>query len=360
MSARCHEGLKVLIVGNVFGRDFGADFYMIMPKLLHGFIRLGCNVNVFNDREVARASTPILSTITGWAAANRKLIATCRNFRPDLLLLGHCELIQNETLAKIRNENPDLRIAYRNVDALTDATNRSRLARRADVADGIFVTTAAPIHGLLAEKAAKVHFIPNPVDPAIDTGRAFARSDQDYDVFFAAGVRDNRVDIVEQAVGRVPRLRADIRCNPGKPPVFGAEYLVALTNARMGISISRPDDVYLYASDRMSQLLGNGLLTFVSRTTGFQDLFGEEQVVFFSSIDEIVDKLRHFARNDDQRRAIAKAGWAAAHSMFASDLVAKYILERSFGEQPSETYHWQQEISTPVDSAQRPNESMVR
>src|SRR3546814_11975813 len=69
-----HLGRKVLMVGDVFGRDLSEDFYMIMPKLLHGLVRLGCNLQVFNDREMARGSTPLLRSAAGRAAANRKPI----------------------------------------------------------------------------------------------------------------------------------------------------------------------------------------------------------------------------------------------------------------------------------------------
>src|SRR3546814_12176629 len=112
------------MVGDVFGRDLSEDFYMIMPKLLHGFVRLGCNLQVFNDREMARGSTPLLRSAPGRAAANRKLIKACRNFRPDLLLLGHCALIKNETVDAIRADNPGLRIASRNVEPLRSGERR--------------------------------------------------------------------------------------------------------------------------------------------------------------------------------------------------------------------------------------------
>src|SRR3546814_20886574 len=76
----------------------------------------------------------------------------------------------------------------------------------------------------------------------------------------------------------------------GRLALRGAGYLEAMCNARMALSISRPDNVYLYASDRMSQLLGNGLLTFVSRATGFQDLFGDDAIAFYDGLDELVDR----------------------------------------------------------------------
>ena len=347
-------GRKVLLVGNLFGRELGNDFYMIMQKLMHGFIRLGCNVHVFNDREVARGSTPLLSTSTGRAAANRKLLKTCDNFRPDLVVLGHCELIENATLETLRSRHPGLRLAYRNVDTLTDAKNRARLQRRAACVDAVFATTGAAIHGVPASSRAPVYFMPNPVDPAIDTGRGFARSDQAHDLFFAVGTgnsADPRLRLPQAAAQRLPELRGDFRGVAGKPALRGAAFIDALCDARMGLSISRPDDVYLYASDRMSQLLGNGLLTFVSRATGFQDLFGEDQIAFYDDLDELVDKLGYFARHDDARRNAAEAGWQAAHAMFASHRVAKYILERSFDLPLTETYPWPtaRETSVPRD-----------
>jgi len=348
-----HPGCKVLMAGNLFGRELGNEFYMVLPKLLHGFVRLGCNVHVFNDREIARGSTPLLSSSVGRAAVNRKLLTTAENFRPDLLLLAHCDLIENATLDALRAKLPDLRISYRNVDTLTDAKNRARIRRRAAAVDAVFATTAAPIHGVPPESRARVHFMPNPVDPAFDTGRSFSRSDQAHDLFFAVGTRhgsDQRLDLVNAALARLPALRADIRGTGDRPALRGAAFLEAMADCRMGLSISRPDDVYLYASDRMSQLLGNGLLTFQARSSGFQDLFGEDEIAFYDGLDELVDKLQFFATNDAARRRTAEAGWRAAHSMFASHRVAKYILERSFDQPLSESYPWPTAIRNAADA----------
>lgn len=355
-------GRKVLVVGNVFGRGYGSDFYMTMQKLVHGFIRLGCALHVFNDREVARAATPLLTSVAGRPAANRRLIETCRNFRPDLVLLGHCELIENATLVEIRATQPGIRIAYRNVDTLTDAANRKRLARRAEIADAIFVTTAAPIHGVPQDSRAPVYFIPNPVDSAIDTGRGFTQRDQDHDLFFAVNTEDGndaRVRFLQAALQHLPELRVDIRGVQGNPAVRGTAFLDGVNNARMAFNMSRPDNVYLYSSDRMSQLLGNGLLTFVSRTTGFQDLFGEDQVAFYEGPEELTDKLRFFLEHDRKRQEVAEAGWRAAHSMFASELVAKYMLERSFAAPLSETYPWPTETPPQAEQPQQPKSSIA-
>ncbi|NIA67171.1 glycosyltransferase family 1 protein [Pelagibius litoralis] len=337
-----------MIVGDLFGGDLADNHYMIMPKLLHGFARAGCAVHAFNDREVARTSTPFRSSAFGRPAANRKLIAVCRRFQPDLLLLGHCELISNETIQSIRGEMENVRVAYRNVDSLDDQPNLDRIRRRAKVVDAIFVTTALPLPTFGSDNTAPSYFIPNPVDQALDGGRCFAHSNQENDLFFALDeghANTERANLARSIARRQPSLRFDIRGIDGRPSLRGAAYLQALTNARMGLSVSRQNKHYLYASDRMSQYIGNGLLTFVPRSTGFNDLFSEDEVAFFGEREELLDKLTHFEEHDGERRRVAEAGWRAAHAMFASERIAKYIIERSFDQPLSESYPWPTEIS---------------
>src|SRR3546814_6385672 len=86
-------------------------------------------------------------------------------------------------------------IAYRNVDPLPDLPNLARIRRRADVADAIFLTSASPIHGVPPDSRARVYFMPNPIDPAIDVGRSFSRSDQDHDLSFAVGGEIGRAHV---------------------------------------------------------------------------------------------------------------------------------------------------------------------
>src|SRR3546814_15858125 len=102
---------------------------------------------------------------------------TCDSPQPVLSPLSPSTLMDNGILGAGRASCPGLRTAFRNGVARTDEKNRQRARQRAEAVDAIFVTTAAPVHGVPPERRARVHFIPNPVDPAIDAGRGFARSD---------------------------------------------------------------------------------------------------------------------------------------------------------------------------------------
>src|SRR3546814_18853966 len=89
----------------------------------------------------------------------------------------------------------------------------------------------------------------------------------------------------------------------------GAGYLEAMGNARLALSLSRPDNVYLYASDRMSQLLGNGLLTLVSRPTGFQDLLRHAPIPLYDGHDEHGHKPHIFSRHHHTRPPTQHDAW---------------------------------------------------
>lgn len=58
----------------------------------------------------------------------------------------------------------------------------------------------------------------------------------------------------------------------------------------MGLNYSRKNDVTLYSSDRIVQLTGNGLLTFSPRIPGFDQLYTEQEVVYFDDQFDLAEK----------------------------------------------------------------------
>jgi hypothetical protein len=126
----------------------------------------------------------------------------------------------------------------------------------------------------------------------------------------------------------------------GKPQIRGAKYQDAMASSRMALNLSRRSDNYLYSSDRMAHITGNGLLTFIDRATGFGDIYGEDELAFYSTTAELIERIRHFKAHDDERRAVARKGWAKSHAIFNERLVAQYILDVSFGKKLSHDYAW--------------------
>ncbi len=334
--------MKILYVGHFDKHKNGSQFYEPNQKLSNGFVRNGHAVYHYSDRDIARASTLFRSRKFGVIPANKRLVELAQNFRPDFILLGHADIIWNSTLRKIRSRVKDVRIAYRNEDPLFNKNNVKAIMRRVDVVDAIFVTTAGDVLKQFARPNNPVSYIPFAVDQSIETNETFRHTDLEYDMFYAAHAvpGDHRFEMVKALREALPEVRFDLRGMLGQGNIWGAAYQDALGNARMGLNLSKESNDYLYSSDRLVQLTGNGLLTFIDRSTGFNDIYGDDELVFYDSFDDLVKKIRYYKANDHERQRVAENGWRKSHAMFNERLVAKYIVETTFREPLSEDYAW--------------------
>ena len=82
-------------------------------------------------------------------------------------------------------------------------------------------------------------------------------------------------------------------------------------------------------------------MTLSTRENKLEELFEEDkEIVFFSSKEELLEKVIYYKNNDAERKEIAKRGWEKFHNFFNERLVAKYILEVAFRLPLSEDYAW--------------------
>jgi len=108
----------------------------------------------------------------------------------------------------------------------------------------------------------------------------------------------------------------------------------------MGINLSRGKPVKYYSSDRISQLLGNGLLTFVDQKTSFNDFFSKDQIIFYTDIDDLSYKLNKYKVDHKERKRIAKNGKNFYLKEFNSTLVADYILCKTLDYKSKNKFIW--------------------
>ena len=65
---------------------------------------------------------------------------------------------------------------------------------------------------------------------------------------------------------------------------------------KMSLNLSRGKPVKYYSSDRIAQLIGNGLLTFVDEKTYLSDFFSNKEVVFYSPQRFLLRKKKNINR----------------------------------------------------------------
>lgn len=334
--------MRVLFVATFHENMNGRMFYGTTRKLANGLTRNDCNVFAFNDREIIRNSAPFKVKPIGRKIANRRLLETVENFKPDVVFLHHADTVEHGTLEEIRRRPERPRIGLINVDPLFIEKNLQNINRYGDLIDAIFVTTAGDALSQFARPATRVSFMPNPLDISIESHRAFENPAPEHDLFYATRYTRfaRRIEFCMELKQRLPEVRFDFRGFDGKPSVFGWRYGAALNQCRMGLNLDKETGWHLYSSARMAQYTGNGLLTFVDRSSNFDGIYGDGELAFYGDLDELAARVRHYKHNDDEARAVAERGWAKSHAIFNSTLIARFLLDVTLDRGLTADYAW--------------------
>jgi glycosyltransferase involved in cell wall biosynthesis len=347
--------MRILHVSHQQLKYLGARNYFFPVRINNGFIRNNHEVYWFSDRDVARCSNIFGTRNMGVKASNRKLLEVCRNFQPDVIALSSADVIRPETLAEARKLLPNVAIFQYYIDPLFIESNMRNVRSKAEVVDWTFVTTGGPVLSQVAGSRSRVAFIPNPVDPSIDVHRCHEHSDQPHDVFFAGHMPkwldadDLRGRAHELMRERLPQVRAAIYGHGQNKSLFGAEFMRALGEAKIGLNFSQRvpravsgpgGELYLYSSDRVGLYQGNGLLVFSTREFDLAKLYGDDAIVEVEGADDFIDKLRFYVANDAERQRIARNGYEVGHREFNERLVSQYMLESVLEMTYSHQYIW--------------------
>ena len=207
--------------------------------------------------------------------------------------------------------------------------------------DANFITTSPDVLNFLP-KNKKCLFMPNPTDPSFEVLNNYENNHCSMDVFFALshgvhrgvlkkGKYDERVNFVNKLVELTPNIKFDLYGIDNVQPIWADSFLKSISNAKMGVNLSRGTPIKYYSSDRITQLIGNGLLTFIHKDTNFSNFFSKNEVIFYSTINDLSEKIQKYAVDESLRKKIAKNGKNKYMKYFNSTIVADYIIKKTFG-----------------------------
>ena len=336
--------LRILHVTNFNERHDGRLFFNTGRRLNNGFIRLGHSVLEFSDRDIVKHYKSV-KDYTGAKTLNQKLINTVYNYKPDFLIFGHADLIKGETLSYLKDNYKNLKIAQWFLDPLIKDgpdynKNRLRIMDKIQFTDSNFITTSPDVLNFLPQ-GKKCLFMPNPTDESFEVLNNYENNYCSMDVFFALshgvhrgilkrGKYDERADFVNQLVEITPNVKFDLYGINNIQPIWADSFLKSISNAKMGVNLSRGSPIKYYSSDRITQLIGNGLLTFIHEDTHYSNFFTKNEVVFYKGISELSESIQRFAKNDNLRKKIAEKGKKKYMKYFNSTIVADYIINNTF------------------------------
>ena len=97
----------------------------------------------------------------------------------------------------------------------------------------------------------------------------------------------------------------------------------------MALNLSRGSPTKHYSSNRIASLMGNGLMVFIDKKVEMSNFFNSNEIVSYSNIDDLADKIKFYKKNDKKRIKIAKNGKKKYFKLFNETRIAKYIIEKS-------------------------------
>ena len=99
----------------------------------------------------------------------------------------------------------------------------------------------------------------------------------------------------------------------------------------MGLNLSRGLPTKYYTSNRIASLMGNGLLTFIDKKTQLDDMFSKNEVIMYNNVNDLIDKIYFYKKNDKLRRKIGSAGRIKYFKLFSELKISSYIINKSLG-----------------------------
>ena len=346
------NNLRILHITNFNERLDGRLFFNTGRRINNGFIRLGHSVLGFSDRDIQKYYKSF-QDFKGAKTLNDKLKKTCYNYKPDIIMLGHADLISPEQINELKNDYPNVRIGQWFLDPLNKKgpdfeRNKDRILNKINSVDATFLTTSPSALNFIPKD--KCFYIPNPADKSFETLNNFHKS-CNVDVFFAlshgvhrgvlkSGKTDDRVNFVNKLINFTPNAKFDVYGINNIQPIWADHYFKTIANAKMGLNLSRGDAIKYYSSDRITQIVGNGLVCLIDEKTQYRDFFNDKEMVFYKNINDLSEKIIKIANDEKLRKVLGKNGKEKYMKYFNSTLVAEFIINKTLGINNEKKFLW--------------------
>ena len=315
--------MRVLLIGNLNFYHIGAFFKRALEALgyEHAYVDEGKFLQ-YNSL-IHKAFYRLLNRrpLTYWAL-NREIIGTASDFLPDVVIVCKGAHISPRTLCRIKAEGRVVLVNYATDDPFNQVLNTPDLLASIPLYDFYACTKRAIMEDVRRAGCALVRYIPFgyepslhfPESPATENERALFSSDL---VFVGASDAD-RIPIMKELAtitgiemhlhgGFWERDRILRRYYRGF--VLARDYRLALGCSKIALGLVRRTNRDRH-SMRTFEIPACGAFMLGERTEEHLELFEEDQeATYFSSNEELLDKVRYYLSHLAERERIAQAGY---------------------------------------------------
>ena len=351
---KSQKNLRILHITNFNERHDGRLFFNTGRRLNNGFVRLGHSILDFSDRDIQKYYRGFGDT-NGSKTLNEKLKRTCYNYKPDLIVMGHADLISAQSLGELKSDYPNMKISQWFLDPLNKngpdyLKNKKRILDKSEFIEANFLTTSPDVLNFLPNNIGN-YFIPNPADSSLETLNNYNK-DCNMDVFFAlshgvhrgvlkSGKYDDRAKFIEKLIKNTKDVKFDVYGLKKIQPIWADHYFKTISNSKMGLNLSRGKPIKYYSSDRITQIIGNGLVTLIDEKTGYRDFFNDNEMVFYKNNNDLSEKISKLSKDEKLRKKIGRNGKIKYLKHFNSTKVAEFIINKTLDINHKKKYFWE-------------------
>ncbi len=335
--------LKILHISTFDERSDHRLFNIsIANKISKGFIRNDHDVINFSYRNYL---TKNLITKNN-KFINDKVINVAENYRPNLIVLGHNNILEKNTLHTIKEKFSSKVILWYE-DALGKRgngpnwkKNLNLIENNSQLIDNYFLTTHPDeIKTNIQNK--KLNYLPIPVDPNIENLKIYEYKNRYKDLFFALshgvnfgrlkkGKNDERETFISNLMSLFPNIKYNILGISNEMPKWNYNFYSELVKCKMSLNLSRGKPLKYTSSNRIAALIGNGIFTFIDINTKFNNFFSENEVGFYKNVNDLGNKIEFMLKYPNKINEFARKGRDKYFRLFNNKLITKRIIDKTF------------------------------
>ena len=339
-------GPKILHVSNFNEKNNHRLFNIsIASKLTNGFVRNNCDVINFSYRNFSNKK--IFSDV------NESILDISYNYKPDMILFGHNNILKRETLEKINYNKIKTSLWYEDHVAHKGPNwknNLNLIEKNNDLIDNYFITTHPDVVKTVISKK-KLSFMPIPVDQNIETLNIYKNKHRYKDLFFAlshgvnyGNLRPNSRDEREAFVRQLQSISKNIKFHflglNFEEPKWNFDFYREMMICKMSLNLSRGTPLKYATSNRLASYMGNGILTFIDKKTEYENFFNKSEMCFYNNVSDLRDQLLELKDDDNKINKIAKKGKEKYFKLFNNNIVSNYILHKTLNFKKKFHYAW--------------------
>ena len=346
-----NKNLKILHIGNFDEKNDHRLFNIsIANKISKGFIRNSHDVLNFSYRDF---NSKML--IKNNNLLSEKVFNIADNYKPDLLVLGHNNILDSNTIDRIKIKFKT-KVALWYEDHLIKGgpnaqNNLSLIEKNQDLIDQYFVTTHPdPIKTKIPKS--KMNFMPIPADHNIENLEIYNTKNRFKDLFFALshGVNfgklkkkniDDREIFLDSLINKNKKFTFNILGYANEQPKWNYQFYKEIAKCKMALNLSRGRAMKYYSSNRIASLVANGIMTFIDQKVGYSDFFDDNEMGFYKNVDDLLRQIDRLHSNINRVNKISKNGKRKYFSIFNNLIISDYIISKTFNKKGKFKYVWE-------------------